>query len=237
MKLALLLTGHLRTHQQHFPYTYSNIIDNNECDIYVATWDCLGIGGEDKIVTPQSIALYLPYLKNYSIGNFEEYKNNKKLFKKTKNINSSLGQKYACANYPDDTGERDYWINRVIDQWYTIKPAFELIEDPDQYDLIFRLRLDTRVSNLNLLTDKDIVVPHAHPYEHIYAVRDHLAYGTPLGMKKYCALYDHAEEIYIDNPNLCAEGLLHYYLENISPEINFYRDRSLVEYKNYWIMK
>ena len=241
MKIALLLTGHLRTHRNHLPFTMQNIMLKGDCDIYCATWNCLGLKGEDRVVTPKDLSIYEPRLKNFAINDFDEYERTKKEFKRAEKgevkfwENKEGGRQYALAEY--DYGTDDYWVNRIIDQWHTVKKGFELIKDPEQYDLIFRLRYDTRVTHVNLLTDKDIVVPHPHPYEHLYAMRDHLAYGTPEGMRKYCNIYDHAEEMFINNINLRAEGLLHYYLENIEPEIGFYVDPNFVEYKNYWIMK
>jgi hypothetical protein len=221
MKIALILTGHPRQYLNCYPAVKHFILDRHDVDVYISTWDHNFNHIERKHLTKPMdpgpvIDLYKPIKAH--IENHTQYYENKKNIQFDVHPASCSRKHYLCK-VNDDKGYC-HALENVRDQWYIVKKGFELIENPQDYDYIMKLRLDVMFGNLvfqeNVPTGTVIVPfdnePGSGVPEHV--CNDTLAYGDPATMAKYCQTYDYFEEI-IKNRNgvVWMEWILGYYLK------------------------
>jgi hypothetical protein len=205
MKVAVLLTGHSRDYNKTFDSLKKNVLDKYDCDIYFNTWDIsepspdrtLGRSfniSPRKLNSESLISTYKQYIKNYNIEDSESYIKNR-----FNNI--------PFSDRDDDvfkTNERaiyhgSYWVERLRDQWWMIKKGWNLIENPYQYNAIFRTRFDLQINHIEFKKAK-FVVPKSEVEFYKIGTNwsDHMAYGEPDSMEKYCHMFDHIESMYND---------------------------------------
>jgi hypothetical protein len=225
MKIALLLTGFVRSYLNNFNSLKVNIIDKYNTDIYISTWNktqSIINSGYDDYDINSFINIYSDKLKDYIILDIDKYYADK--------INITFQSRsddiFKINNRAIEHGSR--WVERLRDQWYIVNNGFNLISN--NYDYIIRTRFDVLINNFNLLPI-DFVIPAPHP---INVYNDHFAYGNYDNMKIYCDLYSNIEKLYIDyNIDISnAEYMLKFYIENYH-KINTYIDSTI----KYGILK
>ena len=225
MKIALLLTGFVRSYLSNFNSLKVNIIDKYNTDIYISTWNktqSIINSGYDDYDINSFINIYSDKLKDYIILDIDKYYADK--------INITFQSRsddvFKINNRAIEHGSR--WVERLRDQWYIVNNGFNLISN--NYDYIIRTRFDVLINNFNLLP-VDFVIPAPHP---INVYNDHFAYGNYDNMKIYCDLYSNIEKLYIDyNIDISnAEYMLKFYIENYH-KINTYIDSTI----KYGILK
>ena len=209
MKIAYLLPGFVRKKENLD--TIKTFLENNnshQIDIYSSTYNIYGAETKEPS-------------RGYSVKNklSQNFADNKFIFKKLKinnydDINdeiSKFGKKY---NYLIKKSNPEVWerINKsmlsvedestilrlIYGQWSMLLSTFNLIENPDNYDLIIRSRYDADVNFLKL--DKFINTVHentiylklrSNEYKldnslKINPINDVLTMGNPISMKIFC---------------------------------------------------
>jgi len=217
MKIALILTGHARRYQSTYDSVKENLINVHNVDVYLSTWsiDNPGrrYGAPDWYEpTPLDLPALLEKINPHKL-HLEDYHN----FYSNRFPNVDI----TSATRPDDIFKINdhairhgsFWVERQRDQWYMIKKGWELIENPNQYDLVFRLRTDTKLIKLDLKNIGKLVLPDTE-VNGTHSVCDHMAYGPPELMEKYCNFFDHIKPMYVnDNVNIAhADEMLGIYL-------------------------
>jgi hypothetical protein len=106
-------------------------------------------------------------------------------------------------------------VERLRDQWWMINKGWKLIDNPEQYDVIFRMRFDLQLNHIQFKKAK-FVVPKSEVEFHKIATHwsDHMAYGEPANMEKYCNMFHHIESLYT-NHNIDishAEAMSEFYM-------------------------
>jgi hypothetical protein len=236
MKIALILTGHQRRYMACYPSVKQFILDRHDVDVYISTWNSnYFLRGQTKDPVTSAVDIQ-PLLDMYKpvkvhIEKQEEYYANKKTYSYVPEpvtwfYNGQSATQPSCeCNW---NGQRDCASDEVgcdafemmRDQWYMVKKGFELIDNPEQYDYVMKLRLDILFQHLQFdehLPKGTIVVP-GESWEHIpgwpeYMTNDHLAYGDPESMNKYCHWVDAYEQDVLNKvmPVKC-EMAIGYYL-------------------------
>lgn len=99
-----------------------------------------------------------------------------------------------------------WWYERRIGMWQGLKMAYNLIDQ--DYDAVIRFRVDGRffdnvyVSGLDLKNNELLYQTHARAGFDNFRICDLFTVGTQEGMKFYCDLADHLQEIIpIADPN------------------------------------
>jgi hypothetical protein len=221
MKVAILLTGHSRDYNKTFDSLKKNVLDVYDCDVYLNTWDVnqtspdRGINRtfnipEKAFDTQSLITKYQPYLKNYNFESWDSYTNNR-------------FPSISFLDRPDDVfkvNERaiyhgSFWVERLRDQWWMINKGWKLIDNPEQYDVIFRMRFDLQINHIQFKKAK-FVVPKSEVEFHKIGTHwsDHMAYGESDSMEKYCNMFHHIESLYT-NHNIDishAEAMSEFYM-------------------------
>jgi hypothetical protein len=202
MKIAIVLTGHSRDFNSTFKNFEEHLFKKYNADVYFNTWDVnqrsiniVGRGfnlAHHPIDKNDLLEKLKPYIKNYNFESYENYEKNR-----FPNIEFS--------DRPDDVfkvNERaiyhgSYYVERIRDQWWVVKNAWKLIENPYQYDLIMRVRFDMLIEHIEF-KKSEFVVPKSEI--EFYKIgtdwSDYFAYGTPESMEKYFHFFDHIETLY-----------------------------------------
>lgn len=188
MKVAVLLTGFLRTYHQTFNSLEEKILKNYDCDIFSVTWDKQE--NKNDITNENYSHIYSKNLKKIKIVNYEEYLKTKKTF-------VPIDRENDVFKVNDRAKEHGpYWVNRLMDQWKLVHECFNLIDDYRKYDVILRLRYDLLLHNIKLDITNKLVIPKDTGG---WSFTDHMAYGPSEVMKIYCNLYNNIEKLYIDD--------------------------------------
>jgi hypothetical protein len=220
MKIAIIYTGFLRTFNSNFHNHYSNILSKYDTDVFVSTWKSQE---DNHIVDESEFQIFGENLKKISIFDEDVYKERylKKfeIFDREDDI-FKIDYRAVEANKP--YGGPQYWVNRLMSQWFLVKKGFELIKNSNHYDLILRVRFDLFFTNFELQKTDSLVVPYS-PAEHqgLQPFNDHLAYGNYENMKIYCDLYESMLTLY-KNYNFdisYAEKVLKFHLDTNKTKI------------------
>ena len=218
MKIALILTGHARRYRTTFDSVKHHLLNQHDVDIYLSTWSVDNPGrryGAPDWYEPTSLDLNAV---NTIINPYRIYVEDYHTFY----ANRPPPIDIWSSNRPDDIFKTNqhaivhgtFWVERQRDQWWMIKKGWELIENPEQYDIIFRLRVDTKINVLNIKNNGKIIIPDTEVNGE-WSVTDHMAYGPPKLMEQYCHLFDHIGPMYYnDNVNIAhADEMLGLYLQ------------------------
>jgi hypothetical protein len=211
VKIALFVTGHLRNSPK-FPSNFNQFLEGHDTSVFVATWSSY-----DLHRTTHQIIHNLEFdaekelnnmfgstLKGAWIGDIESFSRNE-------TIPRRLRWNDFISKESDPLAHIAPWPERVMDQWYVVKQAYELCTDYNSYDVVIRIRGDmifvgkpplpfTSIEDgihvngyswwthgpdweSGALVDGTGLVP--------YAVSDQLAWGKPYWMRKYFEYYDH----------------------------------------------
>ena len=128
MKVAILLTGFLRSYKDRFYSLNKNILQKYPCDLYCITWDKQE--NNQQINYKELLTLYSK--SKIIIENSKEYRNLNGYLIENKRKNDV----FKTNEWAKMHGF--YWANRLRDQWWLVKRGFEEIEN--NYDFVVSLR-------------------------------------------------------------------------------------------------
>ena len=219
MKIALLLTGHARlwVSQRTYEGIKTALLDHHDVDIFISTWSIDNLGrakGTADWAEPMPINLedYIQLFQPKKIHIEDHYK-----FYANRFPNIELLER------PEDVfkvnshaaAHGSWWLERLRDQWYMVKQGWDLIDNPEQYDIIIRSRSDSYLEPFDFQTDNLVVPDRKVDGWQNWSVCDLMAYGPPAMMEKYCTMFDHMESMYVnDNVNIVhADEVLGIYLK------------------------
>ena len=239
-KLAICLSGYLRTFKDCYPSILKNLIQDYDCDIFIHTYDKIGhsSGWRSPIDLSENIDMeFLETIPNVKMLVVEKWDDIKHQFEKFKKL-----QPYVTN------------INVIATIFYKIYHCNELRKKYEQennitYDLIIRTRGDQVFEKkINLNFPKNKILINSYPWgDEDYVERyqqkddkgnivwdhenqclnDRFAVGTPTNIDVLCDLYNHLEELITNTPCVELEYILYKYLTNNNIELekrnlNFY---------------
>ena len=239
MKIALCLSGYLRTFKDCWPSIKENLIQDNDVDIFIHTYDKIGnsSGWRSPIDLSENIDVkFLESISNIKIVITEKWDDIKYKFQKFRKIQPTITNIDAIAT-----------ILYKIYMCNELKKQYER-ENGFIYDLVIRTRCDqvfTKKINFNFPLDKILInaypwgdedfVNHFQVYDNngiletygeSICISDRFAVGTSENINYLCDLYNHFEELIIDPIGVHLEHLLLKHLENKidleKRKLNFY---------------
>jgi len=220
MKIAIVMTGHVKGWQRTYESLQKCIFGKHDVDIYISTWDVNNVGRNGNpddypaIDIQPVIDLYKP--KKIHVEKHIEYHKNR--FPKIV-FDERANDIFKINEHAKQHGS--YWVERMRDMWYIIKQGYLLIDNPEEYDLIMRLRFDVAFDNIEFQhTDVPVFIGVDTTNKHVH---DLFGYGPPDKMKTYFYFFDHIETMYRnDNVNIAhSDEMLGMYLikyNNIIPK-------------------
>ena len=233
MKVAVLLTGYCREYEKTYEALNKCILSKYDTDIYISSWDVIQYRPENwdstnpksnqtYPTTPADIAgvcsLYNSNNKliNYNFENWNEYYSNRFDNIKLLDRDGDIFKTNDRAKY-----HGSFWIERLRDQWCIVEKGWYLIDNPEKYDVILRIRFDILLEHMELISNT-FTIPASDILSKIdVQYCDYIAYGAPQIMNKYCHLFDNIETIYKDyNFDIShAESMLKFYMEEFKNSI------------------
>jgi hypothetical protein len=241
-KIAVLLTGHLRTYINHFHNLKVLLLDQHDADVYVSTWDLNFIanetignqeltGGLHHSVAPISrtelkkrLSIY-PNLKGVYIGDTNAVSVlNKKLIKKYQPYGV-----YTESRFPVFVGGRvnEQAIENIANQWYLVQKGLEIIKNAEQYDHIIRVRFDSQLVRPITFIDEDVVLEPGIYHSHMHEIRDCFFYGKPVIKTVMAHLHSQIIWHLVRFNNLPAETIFQMVLEKHS------KNKPVMDYNMY----
>jgi hypothetical protein len=216
MKTCLLLSGHMRTYKKCFPALNALVIQPLNCDVFIYTWDMLGVQQPHAINDGNA----------YKISIVSQLNEIKTLYKP---INIEMepyrgtGAKYAP--YTDgrsviDVSNNFYTIYRV-----DILRQNEEIKTGTKYDVVIKTRPDY-MPYVSLPFD---LIEHAQHDNKLYlpsfghgpGLNDHLAFGSPNIMKIYSECYLALDDL-VKRIAFDPHVLLKRYIQDTGLELAFF---------------
>jgi hypothetical protein len=235
MKVAIVLTGHCRDFELVFANLEEHLFKKYNADVYFNTWDVnqhsINSVGKFNLVNHPIDKDYLisklqPYLKNYNFVSWENYEKNR-----FPNISLLEREDDVFKVNTRAIYHGTYYIERIRDQWWMVKQAWDLIENPYQYDIIMRVRFDMLFHNIELKKAK-FVVPKSDI--EFYKIEtnwsDYFAYGEPDAMYKYFHMFNSIEDMYVDyNIDIThAEQMHEWYMKEYGNKVQSFIDSEII---------
>lgn len=230
MKIAIVLTGHSRDFNKSFP-KFKEIFDKYNTDVYFNTWDVNqhSVNSVGRFNLPkypvnkeELLEKLNPYIKNYNIESSENYEKNR-----FPNIEFIDRPDDVFKVNPRAVHHGSFYVERIRDQWWMVKNAWKLIENPYQYDLIMRVRFDMIIEHIEF-KKAEFVVPKSTLGFHDIGTHwsDYFAYGTPASMEKYFHFFDHIETLYKEyNMDIShAEQMHEWYIREYGNKVESFID-------------
>jgi uridine kinase len=196
MKIAILIAGYLRGFYENIENIKKNIIQDNDCDIY------MHITNDEEEDKYQNKKINIDMIKNRLNIKLLLVSNNLK-FTNNLTINNLLNKNYKY-----------YWLNQEKNKIMKIENI--------NYDIVFKIRPDVYIyDKINLHIDNDIIYIPSDSKIDINKLEnsndkyicDIFAYGSLDIMNKYFDFYNSINK-YIQKYGSVDETLLYYYLYN-----------------------
>lgn len=208
MKVALCLSGHLRTFQYTYKSLKDNIINQLNCDVFIHTWDVIGAPtkknpGDIANNSKQTID-YLDDIYRMLDPKFMSIEDQKdkldELIKQTNDITVPPQEQQYIMQH----------IGLHVSMFYSINMSNNLRKEYEQdnnikYDLVIRCRPDlffrTKL-DFDMFNDLNkIYVPDIATYAE-GGINDQVAIGTSTIIDQYCDIYHHISDYY--RSNICV---------------------------------
>lgn len=202
MKVAICFSGQLRFVKEYSQYILPNLIQRYEnVDVYAHLWF-----SEENLGKP----FHHEFMDEYkeSPDEFIQiYSPKKCVFEKeyihTQPISPNCNERELQSMKPED---RIKSIYRIFSQWYSVQKCYELIEKPEDYDFIIRIRTDAFIQQPIILEglNKSLLYVQSGRcagYDRKYG--DWFALGGPEIMKIFCL------QTYNDVFTLYKNGIIH----------------------------
>lgn len=206
-KVALCISGHLRTFESNFRTVKEHILDKFDCDVFIHTWDTLGLSyraGDSN--------LHIAETRKYIDKINQLYKPKKIVIEKAKHFNITPIMHQRSSPHRDTAG--------VLSMFYKIEECNKLRKEYEtehkvKYDFVIRFRSDLWLESPMPI---DYKTNSNHLYLPIYGnfggACDQIAFGTPAIMDKYSTLYSNIESYLRAGCPLNPEKLLLFHLES-----------------------
>jgi len=210
MKTAIVLSGQLRNFDECFPSFKANILDHNDCHIYMHTYI-----DTDMAQLQKAIALYQP----------------QRLLLERQEQDFQVCPKCVHPTPPTRSKrEAMYWMFRNVQVAFKTIPA-------DRYDCIVKARYDLQYTKPIVFFDYDmnnINVPDGSDF--LGGLGDLFAFSCYAHMEYYFTMYEKIEQyVMVDGVNCHPETLLRYHLRDkplFRPDFPLYlRDICMTDYK------
>jgi len=201
LKVAICLSGHMRTFENNFQSFKDNILSKYDCDVFIHTWDIMGSSfrfTDNK--------LHLVNTQKY-LEKIELFYNPKKIVIEPFRLFDLTPLMKQRAVHGRDAGG-------TISMYYKIEACNNLKKEYEKennmtYDCVIRYRSDLHLDQpFPLTTGTDLSAIHVPMYGNFGGINDQLAFGNSALMDIYCSLYSNIENLLQNGANLNPEKLL-----------------------------
>lgn len=205
IRVALCLSGHLRTYVQVADSIKKYLIDALDCDVFIHTWDKIGFSRYDGDTNERDTNNELDIINE--------------LFKpKSIVVENSKPTVNNIDKYLTRSISRESPLN-VFGMYYKIKMANELKKEYEEknnfiYDLVIRSRADlmflSYIPKFELENTELLWIPN---FDMWGGTNDQFAFSSSKNMDIYSSLYDYIDSYWEDGVVFHPETLLDHHIE------------------------
>lgn len=201
MKVALCLSGQPRFFKQSFEYLKMNVLDLNDVDVFLHTWELpssfKGCGFDGASWNQGRTDTYLGHEE--TVKSLIETYNPKGI---STSVLDEIGEK-DWNKYPLTNGENLAKVTHFM--FYSMKKSVELV--PDGYDIIIRSRYDAAplspiVVNEGIFDPKGIYFTDS--CRNPLVMSDWFFWSTPDNMRELCSVYNDIDDFVLNKRVLCC---------------------------------
>jgi len=204
-KIALVLTGHFRSHRENLDNLKKFLLDNNSVDIFVSTWDINYTGPKRPDPFNSKLLAFRKFTEDEIIDNANVYPNVKAI--KIHNADQIHDLTYEKFNKLINKKWKNGKAVKSCIAWYCVSEGFKLIENPNDYDILMRFRFDINLLNpIDFKANQLVVTPAEH--KAIFSIRNHFQYGTPAIYNLMTNMYEYMLSMYSLHRNGLSEQIL-----------------------------
>jgi len=225
LKTALCISGHLRTFEDNFASVKANILDRMDCDVFIHTWDIMGMS-----YRPCDSGLYSVETQRL-IDKIQRLYNPKKLvIEPTKSFTITPLMQARLLDHRDISG--------ILSMYYKIEACNNLKKEYEKeqnmvYDCVIRFRGD-------LYMEMPIPVDHNTNMHHLFipvygnfgGICDQFAYGSSSIMDTYSSLYSNLQKYLEAGAPMHPERLLQFHVEYMKLPVAKVHVRFLIKRAN-----
>jgi hypothetical protein len=250
-KVAVVVTGHMRTFKLHFKDFKKRLLDLHDCDLYLSTWDRNIVGSmlggnlskwqEEDIRNALSI---YPNVKKIIIGHYN------KIDSECNDYINAFGELGTCPDplykkYIGGRAERKTMPYNA-GQWWPVQEGFRAIENPEQYDVVMRTRFDIHLYKPVRFLPNEICAVHPGPkfrpgsnikQTALYTIKNHIFYGKPYLVEIMKNIYNKNLEVSCKFNDLATDSLLEWILRNNDRGYELTVDENFRESVEYGVWK
>jgi len=215
MKIALCISGMLRTFEKCIPTIIEHVKADKDVDVFIATWDVHGTNPVwwevSKDNTPVDFGILSRYKKDLNIKKIliDSYEDSD--FMKQVEVNLAHGGKYH--GYKGHCNPRNFLpMIKKIEQAHML-----MIDNNVHYDIVVKMRAD-----LFFKSKVEFIKPEPNT---IYmpetgcwgpgSLNDQFLYGNGLTMSVHASLYRQLDRLFSKDPILHPETVLHNYYQEL----------------------
>jgi SAM-dependent methyltransferase len=206
LKTALCISGHLRTFVENFESVRINVLERMDCDVFIHTWDSLGLS-----YRPCDARVYAIETQRLIDKINELYKPKKLVVEPMKEFKINHLMRARLLDHRDIGGILSMYYK--IEECNKLKTIYEK-ENNITYDCVVRFRgdlfmempipVDTN-TNLNFL-----FIPM---YGNFGGICDQFAYGSSHIMDSYASLYSNIQKYLENGAPMHPERLLQFHID------------------------
>ncbi len=209
LKVALCISGHLRTFEQNYQSVYANILSRFDCDVFIHTWDTLGLNHRhlDNLVSTISTHQLMDRINKI-------YNPKKIVIETNRNFDITPIIKQRSFEHRDVSGILSMYYK--IEECNKLKSEYEK-ENNFKYDCVIRFRGDIFVeSPLPIDNKTNFNYLYMPVYGNFGGLNDQFAFGGSEIMDKYSSLYSNIENHLKNNAVMNPEKLLDFHVRALS---------------------
>lgn len=197
MKVAIILTGHMRCWKHVWPHFKSQYVDVYNPDVYVSTWS------DEGWWRPNSKRGFDDQSPKLDVDAFKELYNPVEMhvedFTDVEADIEAISKKYP--NYIHNP-------KNVVSMYYKIAKGYELVHNQSKkYDLIIRTRLDLVFNHKLPILDPNYFNTTHHPNYYNQGTGDTFQASSQENIHKFCTIFYHLDEFYSKTNLLCPHVL------------------------------
>jgi len=203
MKVAVVLTGHLRSWRQVYPDFYLKVVSKYNPDIFIHSWNDEGwwdpesttgyVDGSDAVDVDEVASLYKPV--GIELEDFSKYQD--RFDKRAELFTNSLHRK-----------------RNIISMFYKIKRGVDLMnESGNTYDMVIRMRPDLVFFNDLPQFDPDKFYTINHRSGSGKGTGDMFQVSNQPAITRFASAYDILEDIYNHTNILCPHVVTEYLIK------------------------
>jgi SAM-dependent methyltransferase len=206
VKAALCISGHLRTFEANYQSVKTNILDRMDCDVFIHTWDILGMSYrwldanlhviDTNALTEKIQAMYKPKAL---------------VIEKTRMLPVKPIMHQRVIDHRDVPGILSMFYK--IEECNKLKKEYEIANNM-KYDCVIRFRGD-------LFVEHQIPIGENTNLNHLYipmygnfnGICDQFAFGNSEVMDKYSSIYTNLEKYLIAGAPMHPERMMQYHIQ------------------------